>query len=64
MDIFSKPDRIVSITEALRPVGGGGGPTSLVSILKRLMSVYINASHLCRELNENSLSLSEFKIGG
>ena len=38
----------------------GGAPMSLVWILKRLVSVFINASRRCRKLNENSLSLSEF----
>ena len=33
---------------------------SLVCILKRLVSVFINASHRCPKLNENSLSLSGF----
>ena len=37
-----------------------GGPMSLVWILKRLVSVFINASCRCRKMNENSLSLSEF----
>ena len=40
--------------------GGGGGPISLVWILKRLVSVFVNASRRCLKLNENSLSLSEF----
>ena len=30
----------------------------------RLVSVFINASRRCRKLNENSLSLSEFKTKG
>ena len=47
------------MVEAL-PGVGGGGPMSLVWILKRLVSVFINASRRCRKLNENSLSLSEF----
>ena len=38
----------------------GGAPMSLVWILKRLVSVFINASRRCRKLNENSLPLSEF----
>ena len=38
---------------------GGEAPMSLVWILKRLVSVFINASRRCRKLNENSLSLSE-----
>ena len=38
----------------------GGSPISLVWILKRLVSVFINTSRRCRKLNENSLSLSEF----
>ena len=42
--------------------GGGGGSISLAWILKRLLSVY--ASRRCRKLNENSLSLSEFKTRG
>ena len=43
---------------------GGGGSISLAWILKRLVSVFINASRRCRKLNENSLSLSEFKTRG
>ena len=38
----------------------GGAPMSVVWILKRLVSVFIDASRRCRKLNENSLSLSEF----
>ena len=37
-----------------------GAPMSLVWILKRLVSVFINAARRCRKFNENSLSLSEF----
>ena len=33
----------------------GGAPMSLVWILKRLVSVFINASRRCRKLNENSV---------
>ena len=44
--------------------GGGGGSISLAWILKRLLSVFINASRRGRKLNENSLSLSEFKTRG
>ena len=40
--------------------GGGRGPISLVWILKRLVSVFVNASRRCLRLNENFLSLSEF----
>ena len=47
------------MVEALPGVGGGGGPMSLVWILKRLVSVFINAWRRCRKLNETSLSLSE-----
>ena len=52
---------VPSLKEALPEVGG---LTSLASILKRLVSVFKNASRRCWKLNENSLSLSEFKKGG
>ena len=39
--------------------GGGGGPLSPVGILKRLMSVFINACRLLSAL----LSLSQFGRG-
>ena len=38
----------------------GEGPISLARILKRPVSVFINASRHCWKLNKNSLSLSEF----
>ena len=38
----------------------GGAPMSVVWILKRHVSVFIDASRRCGKLNENSLSLSEF----
>ena len=49
-------------TEALP--GEGGGPMSLVWILKHLMSMFVNASRRCRELNKNSLSLLDFRKEG
>ena len=49
--------------EAL-PGEGGGGPMSLVWILKHLMSMFVNASRRCRELNKNSLSLLDFRKEG
>ena len=41
-----------------------GGPMSLVRILKRLMLAFINASHCCQKLNENSFSMLEIKKRG
>ena len=38
----------------------GGVPCRSTEILKRVVSVFINASCRCPKLNENSLSLSEF----
>ena len=49
--------------EAL-PGEGGGGPMSLVWILKHFMSMFVNASRCCRELNKNSLSLLNFRKEG
>ena len=43
---------------------GGGGPMSLVWILKHFMSMFVNASRCCRELNKNSLSLLNFRKEG
>ena len=48
-------------------MGGGGGawgPMLLIWILKRLVSVSLNASRRCQKLNKNPLSLSEFKKRG
>ena len=59
----------VSIQLFCRPTiealpGGGGGPMSLVWILKHFMSMGVNASRCCRELNKNSLSLLDFRKEG
>ena len=50
----------------MRPYQGraGGGPVSLVGMLKCFVSVLINASHSCQKLNKNSLSMSEFEKRG
>ena len=54
----------MSFREALPREGAGGGGLGGFHVarlnLKRLVSVIINASRLCRKLNENSLSLLEF----
>ena len=42
----------------------GGAPMSLVWILKRLVSVFINASRRCRKLNENSCLCRNFRKEG
>ena len=61
---LKNPTLDLNHTEALPGGGGGGGPMLLVWILKRLMSVFINSSHHCWKLNENSLSLSKFQKRG
>ena len=61
--MFNLIKRLIRATFLSTPASYGheeGAPMSLVWILKRLVSVFINASRRCRKLNENSLSLSEF----
>ena len=57
-DIYSSGSCFKILNNEALP--GEGSHVALRNHLKRLVSVFINASRGCRKLNENSLSLSEF----